>query len=79
MTNPYQGFFDKLDAVIPELEKQPEQYAQDAVDLLQRAGFVLGNLLNTQAQVYPMLFLPTEAPEPDTDDTSGTSVEQPET
>lgn len=78
MSNPYQAFFDKLDATIPELSRQPEQYAQDAVDLLQRAGFVLGNLINAQSQVYPMLFLPADNPEPDTEDAEGTSLEQPE-
>ena len=61
MSNPYQVFFDKLDATVAAFEGSmgfPENpVAKDAVELLRRAGFVLGNLLNAQAALYPHLIL----------------------
>lgn len=88
-SNPYQPFFEKLDAVVIDLEKQPEQYAHDAVDLLKRMGYVLANHINAQAAYLPMLILdPEPAGDPgwedpqsdltpgDTADTSPTDSEE---
>ena len=62
-SNPYQAFFDKLDKTVEYLtHESADSDLQDAVDLLRRAGFVLGNLLNAQAALYPHLILD---PEPD--------------
>ena len=76
MTNVYQSFFDKLDATVAALDSAeladidgPDHFAvlpsvrDDAVDLLRRAGYVLANLLNAQASIYPAIMLD---PEPET-------------
>lgn len=84
MSNPYQPFFNKLDATLVALGDIESSHAADkdavtdAVDLLTRAGFVLGNLINAQSQVYPMLFLDPPTVEGETDDADTPSVDQPE-
>lgn len=83
--NPYQPFFDQLDKTVDKMDEAMRARLVDAdewiiigtgaTDLLKRAGFVLANMLNVQAQVYPTLFLEPEAVEGEANDTGETSLE----
>lgn len=77
-SNPYQPFFEKLDATVKHLADNPSgvneadgRAIDDAVDLLRRMGFVLANHINNQAHYLQMLILDPE-PAGTGDDTSGT-------
>ena len=80
MSNPYQPFFDKLDRVVVRLSDKDSILDSvdfdDAADLLKRAGYVLANMLNVQASVYPAIILQDElvTVAGTTEDTSETSV-----
>lgn len=60
MSNPYQPFFDQMDECVAALEDNGSKCEKEAASLLRRAGFVLANLLNVNAQVLPSLILPVE-------------------
>lgn len=75
-SNPYQPYFtavDRISIALAEGELTREDRAE-AIDLFRRGVFVLANLLSVQAQVYPMLFIPADAPETGDSDTEGTSL-----
>lgn len=75
MSNPYQGFFDKLDKTIEDLPSGTDQAIDDAIDLLRRAGFFLVNHLNTTVELAQHLVLPEEQATEPTKEPEGTSVE----
>lgn len=74
-SNPFQEWFHRVDAVVPELGKREDSLSLEAGDLLKRAAYVLAITINANAQAYPALVY---TPEPGTEDTEGTSLNQPQ-
>lgn len=59
--NPYQAWFDKLDATVAGLADSPADHATEAVALLRQAAFVVANYVNMSAQVLPVLLVESGA------------------
>lgn len=78
--NPFAPFVARMDHLVPLLEKggMSEVETAELVDLIRRAMYALVNHINSQATYMASLIL-DPAPEPDTEDTEGTSLERPET